>query len=68
MNISESNPGNRVKNVQFSEDRLIVDLQDGRMISVPLTCVPQIAPGNGGTAPELGGLRGRLRHPLARAG
>lgn len=42
MNISESNPGNRVKNVRFSEDRLIVDLQDGRTISVPLTWYPRL--------------------------
>jgi hypothetical protein len=35
-------PGERVKNVQFSEDHLVVDLLDGRTISVPLAWYPRL--------------------------
>ena len=42
MNISEIKPGERVKDVQFSEDSLSVDLMDGRTISVPLAWYPRL--------------------------
>ncbi len=42
MSISEIKPGERVKDVQFSEDSLIVDLMDGRTISVPLAWYPRL--------------------------
>jgi hypothetical protein len=32
----------RVKDVKVSEDSLIVDLMDGRAISVPLACFPRL--------------------------
>ena len=35
MSISENKPGERVKDVHFTEDSLSVDLVDGRTISVP---------------------------------
>ena len=42
MHISEIKPGVRVKDVHFSEDSLIVDLMDGRTISVPLAWYPRL--------------------------
>ena len=42
MGISDMSPGERVKNVTFSEDSLIVDLMDGRTISVPLAWYPRL--------------------------
>ena len=45
MNTSERLPGERVRDVRFTEDVLIVDLLDGRTISVPLAWYPQPAPG-----------------------
>ena len=42
MSTSEPRPGEKVKNVGFSEDRLIVDLLDGRTISVPLAWYPRL--------------------------
>ncbi len=42
MSISEIKPGERVKDVHFSEDNLIVDLMDGRTISVPLAWYPRL--------------------------
>jgi hypothetical protein len=42
MSISEIKPGERVKNVHFSEDALSVDLMDGRTISVPLVWYPRL--------------------------
>ncbi|MDA8137229.1 MAG: DUF2442 domain-containing protein [Desulfobacteraceae bacterium] len=42
MNISEIKPGERVKDVHFSEDSLSVDLMDGRTISVPLAWYPRL--------------------------
>jgi hypothetical protein len=36
MKSSEIKPGERVKNVHFTEDTLAVDLIDGRTIVVPL--------------------------------
>jgi len=42
MSISEIKPGERVKDVNFSEDSLIVDLMDGRTISVPLAWYPRL--------------------------
>ena len=42
MSISEPRPGERVKNVSFTDDSLIVDLVDGRVISVPLVWYPRL--------------------------
>ena len=42
MPISEPKPGERVKDVRFTEDSLIVDLADGRTISVPLVWYPRL--------------------------
>ncbi len=42
MHISEIKPGERVKDVHFSADSLIVDLMDGRTISVPLAWYPRL--------------------------
>jgi hypothetical protein len=37
-----ANPGERVTNVAYTEDNLIVELADGRSISVPLTWYPRL--------------------------
>ncbi len=42
MNTSEPRPGEKVKHVRFSDDELIVDLLDGRTISVPLAWFPRL--------------------------
>lgn len=42
MSISDNKPGERVKNVHFTEDSLSVDLMDGRTISVPLAWYPRL--------------------------
>ncbi len=42
MNTSESRPGERVRGVRFTEDALVVDLLDGRTISVPLAWYPRL--------------------------
>jgi hypothetical protein len=42
MSISQIKPGERVKDVHFTEDSLIVDLMDGRTISVPLAWYPRL--------------------------
>jgi uncharacterized protein DUF2442 len=42
MNTSERRPGERVREVRFTEDVLIVDLLDGRTISVPLVWYPRL--------------------------
>jgi hypothetical protein len=42
MSISESSPGERVKDVRFTDDALVVDLLDGRTISVPLAWYPRL--------------------------
>jgi len=42
MTTSESRPGERVRGVRFTEDDLIVDLLDGRAISVPLVWYPRL--------------------------
>ena len=42
MNTSESRPGEHVRGVRFTEDDLIVDLLDGRTISVPLAWYPRL--------------------------
>ena len=36
------NPGERVMNVSSTEDILVVELEDGRTISVPLTWYPRL--------------------------
>lgn len=42
MSISDIRPGERVKDVHFTEDSLSVDLADGRTISVPLVWYPRL--------------------------
>lgn len=46
MTISEIKPGERVKDVRFSEDSLSVDLLDGRTISAPLAWYPRLLHAN----------------------
>ena len=41
-NASEGRPGEGVKDVRFTEDALVVDLLDGRTISVPLVWYPRL--------------------------
>jgi len=43
MSASEPKCGERVKDVHCTDDVLIVDLLDGRTISVPLTWYPRLA-------------------------
>ena len=42
MVISDIKPGERVKDVHLTEDNLVVDLVDGRTISVPLVWYPRL--------------------------
>jgi hypothetical protein len=42
MAISDLKPGERVKNVSFTEDAVQVDLIDGRTILVPLAWYPRL--------------------------
>jgi uncharacterized protein DUF2442 len=42
MQGSEVKPGERVKDVRFTEDTLAVDLIDGRTIIVPLAWYPRL--------------------------
>ena len=42
MSSSDTSRGERVKDVRFTEDVLIVDLLDGRTISVPLVWYPRL--------------------------
>jgi hypothetical protein len=42
MQDSEVRPGERVKDVHFTEDTLAVDLIDGRTIVVPLVWYPRL--------------------------
>jgi hypothetical protein len=42
MNGSEIKPGEEVKAVRFTDDLLVVDLRDGRTISVPLVWYPRL--------------------------
>jgi len=42
MSSTEPRPGEAVRDVRFSDDDLIVDLADGRSISVPLAWYPRL--------------------------
>ena len=42
MSASHPNPGERVRDVHFTEDTLAVDLSDWRTIIVPLTWYPRL--------------------------
>jgi len=42
MNTSESRPGERVRDVRFTENVLAADFLDGRTISVPLAWYPRL--------------------------
>ena len=43
MNISTKVADERVTDVRFEDDRLIVDLADGRTIAVPIAWYPRLA-------------------------
>ena len=43
MGILATNADERVKDLSFTEDSLIVDLMDGRVISVPIFWYPRLA-------------------------
>jgi hypothetical protein len=43
MNISTRVADERVSDVRFEDDRLIVDLADGRTIAVPIAWYPRLA-------------------------
>ena len=47
MTTSDNSEGQRVDSVQITEDALIVDLADGRTISVPLTWFPELLHASG---------------------
>ena len=42
MNTSEPNPGERIKAVTITGEKLSVDLEDGRTITVPLAWYPRL--------------------------
>ena len=42
MSAFHLNPGERVRDVHFTDDTLAVDLSDGRTIIVPLTWFPRL--------------------------
>ena len=42
MSASEIRPGEGVKDVRFTDDAIVVDLLDGRTISVPLVFYPRL--------------------------
>ena len=42
MQSSEIKPGERVKDVRFTDDSMAVDLIDGRTITVPLAWYPRL--------------------------
>ncbi|MGH9204607.1 MAG: DUF2442 domain-containing protein [Vicinamibacterales bacterium] len=42
MSTSDVKPGERVKSVRFRDEALVVDLLDGRTISVPLVWYPRL--------------------------
>ncbi|MEW6233907.1 MAG: DUF2442 domain-containing protein [Candidatus Omnitrophota bacterium] len=42
MSTSDVKPGERVKDVHFTEDAISVDLVDGRTISAPLAWYPRL--------------------------
>jgi hypothetical protein len=42
MTSTEPRPGQRIKPVRFTRDSLVVDLVDGRCVSVPLARYPRL--------------------------
>lgn len=42
MSTTEPKAGERVKDVRFTRDTLVVDLTDGRSVSVPLAWYPRL--------------------------
>ena len=42
MSTSVTDPGQQIRDVHFSESRLIVDLADGRTIAVPIAWYPRL--------------------------
>jgi hypothetical protein len=63
MNTPDIKPGERVKDVHFTEDNLSVDLIDGRTITVPLAWYPRLL--HATPQQELASMRWWIRHPLA---
>ena len=45
MQSSDLDPGHRVKDVRFVDERLCVDLEDGQTVSVPVEVYPRLANG-----------------------
>ena len=45
MNASDLNPQHRVRDVRVTDERLFVDLEDARTISVPLEWYPRLGKG-----------------------
>jgi len=45
MQSSDLDPGHRVKDVRFVDERLCVDLEDGQTVSVPVEIYPRLATG-----------------------
>ena len=66
MKGSELRPGERVKDVRFTQDTLAVDLLEGRTILVPF--VSQASRCFARAATQLADQRRRKRHSLARPG
>ena len=46
MNVSDRRPQHRVRSVRVTDERLFVDLDDGRTISVPLEWYPRLRRGS----------------------
>jgi len=42
MSTSRIDPGQRIRDVRFSADQLIVDLADGRTVAVPIAWYPRL--------------------------
>ena len=59
MNTLIYNSDNRIKSVNFTDDMIVVDLMDGRIISVPLIFYPRLFNAN---------LNQRMNWKIAGAG
>jgi hypothetical protein len=65
MATSEARADERVKDVSFTEDALIVDLQDGRRYLGAVGLVSPSPVRDAGSTAELACRRSGVRHPLA---
>jgi len=61
-----ANPGEQIKDVALTEDRLIVDLADGRSISVPLAWFLRLLHATSQERQNCEIAGSRLRNSLAR--